>query len=94
MENHLQPQPHLTDREFEILKLSAYGLVAKDTAFQLEIEQSTVETHIKNINKKFGCNKIPGSITRAFCSHILTIPEMVEMIQTFKKKQPPKQPNH
>ena len=45
-------QPHLTDREFDVLRLVAQGLRNKDVAAHLEISDETVHVHLKNIFAK------------------------------------------
>lgn len=44
----------LSDREIEILRLIADGLVSKDIANQLFVSQNTIEFHRKNIMRKLG----------------------------------------
>jgi DNA-binding NarL/FixJ family response regulator len=51
----LEPLP-LTDREVEIVKLAAQGLIAKEIASELHITTHTVYTHRKNIMRKLKIN--------------------------------------
>jgi len=52
-EEDCSPVP-LSDRECEVVKLVAEGLVAKQIAAQLNLSTHTVYTHRKNIMKKLG----------------------------------------
>jgi DNA-binding NarL/FixJ family response regulator len=49
-------RPALTQRELEVLKLTAQGLRLKDIASQLNIGTKTVETHRSNLMGKLACN--------------------------------------
>ncbi|MET0588170.1 MAG: helix-turn-helix transcriptional regulator [Novosphingobium sp.] len=42
----------LTDREYEVLRLVALGLSAKEAALELEIAPCTVERHVENVRLK------------------------------------------
>lgn len=44
---------HLTERELEVLQLLADGLSAKQIAAGLNIEETTVQTHSRNLRAKF-----------------------------------------
>lgn len=46
----------LTQREREVLKLTAEGLRIKEIAEKLNIGAKTVETHRSNLMRKLGCN--------------------------------------
>ena len=50
-----KPLP-LTEREIEIVKLTAQGLLAKEIASQLRLSLHTVYTHRKNIMRKLNIN--------------------------------------
>lgn len=41
-----------TEREYEVLRLVALGLSAKEVALELEIAPSTVERHVENVRLK------------------------------------------
>lgn len=42
----------LTDREYEVLRLVALGLSAKEAALELAIAPCTVERHVENVRLK------------------------------------------
>ncbi len=43
------PEPDLTERELEVLRLIAQGLNNQQIAQQLTISEKTVKTHVSNI---------------------------------------------
>ncbi len=51
-----EPQPHLTPREIEILRLLARGMAAKAIAHDLTITENTARNHIQSIISKFGAH--------------------------------------
>lgn len=55
----------LTDREKEILRLMADGLIKKEIADQLEISVHTVNTHIRSIYEKLHVNTNTGAVAKA-----------------------------
>lgn len=42
----------LTEREYEVLRLVALGLSAKEAALELDIAPCTVERHVENVRLK------------------------------------------
>ncbi|MBK9327840.1 MAG: response regulator transcription factor [Sphingobacteriales bacterium] len=58
-------QPRLTDRELEILKLIVLELNNAEIADKLFISERTVETHRKNMIRKFNTKTIVGLIKYA-----------------------------
>lgn len=48
----------ISAREIQVLKLAATGLRHKEIADKLHIGNRTVETHLKKIYHKLGCNNI------------------------------------
>lgn len=48
-------KPELTERELEVLKLTAEGLRVKEIASRLNIGVKTVDTHRSNLLAKLGC---------------------------------------
>jgi len=66
----------LTERETEILKLLADGLVKKTIADQLDISVSTVVTHVVNIYGKLQVQNAPSAIAKAFRLGILSIDKL------------------
>ncbi|WP_404307374.1 response regulator [Neorhodopirellula lusitana] len=55
----------LTERELDIIKLQAEGLVKKEIASRLNIGYSTVDTHVAHIYEKLGVSNAPAAIHRA-----------------------------
>lgn len=51
-----------TERELEVIKLTAQGLKAKDIAEQLHISLSTVNNHKQNIQRKYGFESMMNAI--------------------------------
>jgi DNA-binding NarL/FixJ family response regulator len=54
-------RPHLTDREVEVLGLLFEGLVTKQVARKLELQESTVKEHLKRIRGKYAALGRPVS---------------------------------
>lgn len=50
--HHLRANVELTNREFDVLRLVAFGLSAKKVAIELAIAPCTVERHIENVRLK------------------------------------------
>ena len=61
-------QQPLTQREKEVLRLSATGLTVKEIAARLFISQNTVLTHRKNIAAKLGLHT-PAALTHYAMTH-------------------------
>jgi DNA-binding NarL/FixJ family response regulator len=57
--------PALTDRELEIIRLLAEGLVKKEIASRLGIGYSTVDTHVAHIYGKLKVSNAPSAVNRA-----------------------------
>ncbi len=55
----------LTDREQEILRLMADGLIKKEIADQLDISFHTVSTHMRSIYEKLHVNTNTGAVAKA-----------------------------
>ena len=51
-----------TERELDIIALISEGWGVKKSAIMLDISHRTVETHIKNVMQKIGCNSRDGII--------------------------------
>ena len=49
---------HLTEREYEVMRLLADGMSSKEAATRLQISIRTVESHRINISRKLGFNSI------------------------------------
>lgn len=58
-------QPHLSDRELEIIKMLAEGYVKKEIASKLNIGYSTVDTHVAHIYEKLDVSNAPSAVNRA-----------------------------
>jgi DNA-binding NarL/FixJ family response regulator len=43
-----------TPRERDVIRLIGRGLLNKQIAYELNITEGTVQTHIKSINRKYG----------------------------------------
>ena len=56
---------HLTDREQDILRLMAEGLIKKEIADRLDISVHTVSTHIRSIYEKLHVNTNTGAVAKA-----------------------------
>ena len=69
-EEDCSPVP-LSDRECEVVKLVAEGLVAKQIAAQLNLSPHTVYTHRKNIMKKLGISSTSELVLYAVNNGIL-----------------------
>lgn len=55
----------LTEREFEVLKLVVAGLTNREIANLLSITEKTVETHLRNIGKKWDVRRRAAMVTAA-----------------------------
>lgn len=55
-----QKQNNLSQREIDVLKLVASGLINKEIAEKLNISINTVLTHRKNITSKLGIKSVSG----------------------------------
>lgn len=58
--NKEKKQSNLSQREIDVLKLVAKGLINKEIAEQLSISFNTVLTHRKNITAKLGIKSVSG----------------------------------
>lgn len=56
---------NLTDREQDILRLMADGLIKKEIADSLDISVHTVSTHIRSIYEKLHVNTNTGAVAKA-----------------------------
>jgi DNA-binding NarL/FixJ family response regulator len=62
----------LSDREVEVLRLTAEGLRSKEIAAQLNISLKTVETHRAHLMAKLGCNSVVALTLYAVREGIVT----------------------
>jgi DNA-binding NarL/FixJ family response regulator len=66
-----KPDPPLTNRELEILRLVATGLGTKEIASQLRLSEHTVHRHIANILNKLGVPSRAAAVARASQANLL-----------------------
>src|SRR5690625_2289604 len=62
-----------TDRELEVLKLTAKGVKTKDIADSLNISTKTVNTHKQNIQQKYGFKNVISAVLYAVKMGIIDI---------------------
>jgi len=62
---------NLSKREIEVIKLTADGYEDKQIAALLNIDYSTIESHMKNIRQKTGCPNKPSIVAFAFRKNII-----------------------
>lgn len=66
-------RPELTERELEVLKLTAEGLRVKEIASRLNIGIKTVDTHRSNLLAKLGCSSASELTRYAIRKGIISI---------------------
>lgn len=71
-QNSYSAQSDLSQREIEVLKLVASGLINKEIADTLQISINTVLTHRKNITAKLGIRSVSGLSVYAMMNGYLT----------------------
>jgi len=67
----LKPAIALTDRELEILRLSAQGYTEQSIATKLFVEKSTVKFHKSNILSKLKVNNMMEAVYYSAANHII-----------------------
>jgi len=72
-EKQTTPQPRLTDREMEVLKLVAKGRNNRDIAKELFISENTVKNHIRNILEKLHLHSRMEAVVYAVREKLLEI---------------------
>lgn len=65
-----------TERELEIIRLTAQGLKPKQIAETLSISTTTVNTHKQNIRQKYGFDNMIAAIVYCFKHKIINISEI------------------
>lgn len=83
----LDPAPHLTPRETEVLRLIASGQPNKEIAFTLGVSIKTIEKHRQSVMDKLGIHEIAG-LTRYAVSKGLTVLPPKQALISFAKAQP------
>lgn len=66
------PKQLLSEREYEILKLLSEGLMKKEISERLEIETTTVATHVRRIYEKLETPNAPAAISKAYRTGIFS----------------------
>ena len=74
MEKNNQSGP-LTDREWQVIKLSGKGYRAKEIASELGITPSTARTHIRNVYEKTECKSVAQVIYKILTTQHVTAVE-------------------
>jgi len=65
------PDPVLSDRELEVLRLVADGSTNRDIATRLFISEATVKSHLLHLYDKFGVNDRAAAVAVGFQRHLL-----------------------
>jgi len=65
------PEPTVTDREVEVLRLLARGLGNKEMARELLVSEATVKSHLSHIYGKLGVDTRAGAVAAAIERHII-----------------------
>ena len=64
---------HFTERELEIITLTAQGLKAKEIADKLYISTKTVNTHKQNIQQKYNFDSMMSAILYCVYNKIIDL---------------------
>jgi two-component system NarL family response regulator len=67
------PNPRLTPREMEVLRLVARGLNNRDIARELFISENTVKNHVRNILEKLQLHSRMEAVVYAVRKKLLDI---------------------
>lgn len=65
--------PRLSERELDVLRLTAQGLPSKEMAARLSISQRTVEGHLNNIYSKLGVNSRTEAVVHAAARGLISL---------------------
>jgi Response regulator containing a CheY-like receiver domain and an HTH DNA-binding domain len=65
--------PRLSERELDVLRLTARGLSSKEIAGRLQISQRTVEGHLNNIYSKLGVNSRTEAVVHAASRGLISL---------------------
>jgi len=63
----------LSERELDVLRLTARGLSSKEIAGRLQISQRTVEGHLNNIYSKLGVNSRTEAVVHAAARGLISL---------------------
>lgn len=67
----LPPKPLLTEKESEVLKARAQGLIIKEIASAMTLSPKTIETHLANIHKKLKGGTVTTILNKARALNLL-----------------------
>ncbi len=70
--SHAEPQPILTEREKQVVRLVADGLSSREIADELGLSAKTVDTHRANIMEKLGIHSSAELVKYAIRAGIVT----------------------
>lgn len=73
----LEPEPSLSQRELQLLKLVAAGLRTDEISTDLHLTGHTVEFHLRNIISKLGARNRTQAVSRAIVLGLVTSAECV-----------------
>jgi DNA-binding NarL/FixJ family response regulator len=65
--------PRLSERELDVLRLTARGMSSKEIAGRLQISQRTVEGHLNNIYSKLGVNSRTEAVVHAAARGLISL---------------------
>lgn len=68
-------EPGITERELEVVRLGALGLTYEETAAELSISFSTVQTHWRHVFRKLGARSRAHAVALAFSRGLLVLSE-------------------
>jgi DNA-binding CsgD family transcriptional regulator len=66
LERRRRPVPDLTPRQWELLRLVAYGRTNAEIALDLVVTKDTVRKHLENIFTRLGVTTRTGAVAQAF----------------------------
>ena len=70
--SRLQPEPPLSSRELDVLKLIGRGLRNCEIAKELHLADHTIEFHAKNIIAKMGARSRANAVARGILLGLIT----------------------
>jgi DNA-binding NarL/FixJ family response regulator len=66
------PEPGLSPREIDVLRLVAAGTTNREAARQLLVSEATVKTHLLHLYEKLGVNDRAAAVSEAYRRGLLT----------------------